>query len=72
MMFDGKCEPKLSNKIWLIKHKMTGEIVFEYRTYQGNKKKAFFNSFKYAEDALRKYIRNPDMYYIVSIGGEAE
>lgn len=70
-MFDGKSEAKLCNEIWLIKHKLTGEIIFEYRTYQGNKKKAFFNAFRYAEEALEKYIRNPNMYYIVSIkGGE--
>ena len=72
MMWDGKREAKLSNAIWLIKHKITGEIVFEYGTYQGNKKKAFFNSFKYAEEALNKYIKNPDMYFIVAWKGGAE
>ncbi|MEE0968188.1 MAG: hypothetical protein U0M06_02290 [Clostridia bacterium] len=51
---------------------LTDEIIFEYRTYQGNKKKAFFKSFRYAEEALKKYIKNPDMYYIVSIEGGAE
>ena len=69
MMWDGKREAKLSNTIWLIKHKITGEFVFEYRTYQGNKKKAFFNSFKYAEEALNKYIKHPDMYFIVAWKG---
>ena len=47
-MWDGKSEAKLCNEIWFIRHKLTGEIVFEYKTYQGNKKKAFFNSFKHA------------------------
>jgi hypothetical protein len=72
MMWGGKSEAKLCNTIWLIKHKITGEFVFEYRTYQGNKKKAFFNSFKYAEEALNKYIENPDMYFIVAWKGGAE
>ena len=71
-MWDGKSEAKLSNTIWLIKHKITGEFVFEYRTYQGNKKKAFFNSFKYAEEALNKYIKNSDMYFIVAWKGGTE
>jgi hypothetical protein len=72
MMWDGKRGAKLSNTIWLIKHKITGEFVFEYSTYQGNKKKAFFNSFKYAEEALNKYIKNPDMYFIVAWKGGDE
>ncbi len=72
MMFDGKNEPNLCDEIWLIKHKVTGKFVFEYRTYQGNKKKAFFNSFKYAEEALKKYIKNPHKYYIVNMKGGAE
>lgn len=71
MMWDGKSEAKLCNEIWFIRHKLTGEIVFEYKTYQGNKKKAFFNSFKHASEALDKYIKDPDMYFIMSMkGGE--
>lgn len=50
--------------VWVIKHKETDEMVFEYQTYQGNKKKAFFNAPKYAEEVLKKYIRNPENYYI--------
>lgn len=71
MMWDGKSEAVLCNEIWLIKHKLTGEFVFEYRTYQGNRKKAFFNSYKYARDVLEKYIKDNEMYFIVSVkGGE--
>ncbi len=67
MIFDGKSEAKLCQELWIIRHKETDETVFEYRTYQGNKKKAFFNSFKYAEEALNKYIRNPENYYILRV-----
>lgn len=66
-MLDGKSEAKLSNEIWLIAQKDTGLIVFEYRTYQGNKKKALFNSFKYADEVLKKYIRYPELYYIFKV-----
>ena len=69
-MFDGKSKPKLCNEFWCLMHQETGEFVFEYQTYQGNKKKAFFNSYRYAEEALRKYIKNPEKYEIVSIGGK--
>ena len=62
-----KFEAKLSQEMWIIKHKDTDEVVFEYWTYQGNRKKAFFNSFKYAEEALNKYIRNPENYYILKV-----
>ena len=72
MIFDGKSDAKLSKKIWLIKHKFTGEIVFEYRTFQGNKKKAFFNSFKHADEALKKYIRDPEMYFLVTMDAGEE
>jgi hypothetical protein len=72
MMWDGKREAKLCNEIWFIRHKLTGEIVFEYWTYQGNKKKGFFNSFRYAEEALEKYIKDPEMYFIMSVKGGAE
>jgi cytochrome c2 len=67
-MFDGKSEAKLCKKMWIIVHKKTGEIVFEYCTYQGNRKKAFFNSLKYAEEALNKYIKNPENYTIYEGG----
>lgn len=71
MMWDGKREAKLCKEIWFIRHKLTGEIVFEYRTYQGNQKKAFFNSFRYAREVLEKYIKDPEMYFIMSVkGGE--
>lgn len=64
MVLDGKHEAKLSKEVWLIKHKDTDETVFEYRTYQGNVKKALFNSFRYAKQTLDKFIRNPENYYI--------
>lgn len=66
-MWDGKSEAKLCQESWIIRHKETDETVFEYRTYQGNRKKAFFNSFKYAEEALNKYIKNPENYYILRV-----
>lgn len=66
-MWDGKTEAKMCDEVWLIRHKETDETVFEYKTYQGNKKKAFFNSFKYAEQALNKYIKNPENYYILRV-----
>lgn len=67
IIFDPKHKPKLCEEIWLIRHKETDETVFEYWTYQGNAKKAFFNSYKYAEQALNKYIRNPKDYYILKV-----
>ena len=66
-IFDGKSKPKLRGEIWLIKHKYTDDTVFEYRTYQGNAKKALFTSHAYAEQALKKYIRNPEDYYILKV-----
>lgn len=66
-LWDGKSQAKMSQEVWLIRHKETDETVFEYTTYQGNKKKAFFNSFKYAEEALNKYIKNPEDYYILRV-----
>ena len=35
-----------------------GEILFTYRTNQGNVKKAFFSSEKKAEEALSRYIED--------------
>lgn len=67
MMWDGKSEAKRTCEIWLIEHMDTGEVVFEYRTYQGNKKKALFNSKKRAEEALQKYIKNPEHYYVFKL-----
>lgn len=66
-MFDGKSEAKLCKEVWVIRHKETDEVVFEYRTYQGNRKKAFFNSLRYAEEALKKYIKNPENYYVCAV-----
>jgi hypothetical protein len=66
-MWDGKREAKLCQELWIIRHKKTDETVFEYSTYQGNQKKAFFSSFKYAEAALNKYIKNPENYYILKV-----
>lgn len=66
-MFDGKSEAKMSEFVWVIRHIATDEIVFEYRTYQGNKKKALFNSSDYAENALNKYIKNPENYYVCKV-----
>lgn len=66
-MIDGKSEAKLCKLAWVIRHIATDEIVFEYRTYQGNKKKALFNSSNYAEEALKKYIKNPENYYVCAV-----
>ena len=66
-MFDGKSEAKLCKEVWVLRHVKTDEVIFEYRTYQGNKKKALFNSFRYAEEALSKYIKNPENYYICAV-----
>ena len=66
-VIDPKHKPSLSSEVWIIRHKYTDDTVFEYWTYQGNKKKAFFNSFKYAEAALKKYIKNPEDYYILKV-----
>lgn len=65
LILDGKHDPKLCVDVWLIKHKQTDATVFEYRTYQGNAKKALFTQHRYAEEALKKYIRNPEDYYIL-------
>lgn len=65
-MLDGKSEAKLSDGVWLIAHK-TGKTVFEYRTYQGNRKKAIFNYRECAEEALQKYIKNPEEYYVFQV-----
>lgn len=54
-------------KCWVIRNSENGDIVFSYRTYQGNVKKALFTTAKYAEEALNKYIRNPENYYISAI-----
>lgn len=66
-MFDGRFDVKLSKEMWVIRQNETGDIVFEYRTYQGNQKKAFFNSYGYAEEALNKYIKNPEDYCICKV-----
>lgn len=58
---------KLFTELWAIQHKETGLFIFEYKTYQGNIKKALFNSVRYAEQALNKYIKNPEEYRIVRV-----
>lgn len=58
---------KETNDCWVIRNTETDAIVFSYRTYQGNNKKGIFNSYKYAEEALKKYISNPQKYYICKI-----
>lgn len=60
-------KPKETVDCWVIRNAETDEIVFEYFTYQGNRKKGVFNSYKYAEKALNKYIPNPQNYYICKI-----
>jgi hypothetical protein len=66
-IFDGKSKPSLSSEIWIIRHKYTDDTVFEYRTYQGNKRKALFNLHKHAESVLNRYIKNPEDYYILRV-----
>ena len=63
-MFDVKWDAKEAPECWVIKNRKNGSVVFSYRTYQGNEKKALFSAAKYAEEALNKYIRNPENYYI--------
>ena len=38
-MFDGKWDAKEAPECWIIKNRKNGNIVFSYRTYQGNEKK---------------------------------
>lgn len=66
-MFDGKWDAKEVPECWVIKNSKNGKTVVSYRTYQGNVKKALFTTAKYAEEALNKYIRNPENYYISAI-----
>lgn len=58
---------KETNDCWVIKNAETDAVVFNYCTHQGNIKKGIFNSYKYAEEALKKYIPNPQKYYICKI-----
>lgn len=67
MMFDGKSKPTEVSECWLIKNRENGDIVFTYRTFQGNVKKGLFNSMRFAEEALNKYIANPEQYYISTV-----
>ena len=39
VMFDGKWDAKEAPECWIIKNRKNGNIVFSYRTYQGNEKK---------------------------------
>ena len=64
VMFDGKWDAKEATECWVIKNRKNGNVVFSYRTHRGNEKKALFTAAKYAEEALNKYIRNPENYYI--------
>ena len=64
VMFDGKWDAKEATECWVIKNRKNGNVVFSYRTHRGNEKKALFTAAKYAEEALNKYIRNPEDYYI--------
>jgi hypothetical protein len=41
-----------------IAQETTGKLLFEYKTYQGNRKKAIFTSEKYAQEAIDKYIKD--------------
>ena len=54
-MFDGKWDAKEANECWVIKNRKNGSVVFSYRTYRGNEKKALFTAAKYAEEALNKW-----------------
>lgn len=58
---------KETNDCWVIRNQETDAIVFNYRTHQGNYKKGLFNSYKYAEEALNKYVSEPQNYYICKI-----
>ena len=56
-------------KIYILKQKGTGKILFGYRTFQGNVKKAIFNRLEHAQEALDKYITRNDLE-VVDIGEE--
>ena len=66
-MLDGKSKPKEVAECWVIRSTINDDIVFTYQTYQGNVKKGLFNDYRYAEEALNKYISNPENYYICKV-----
>ena len=63
-MLEGKWDAKEAPDCWVKKKKKNGSVVFSYRKYQGDEKKALLSAAKYAEETLNKYIRNPENYYI--------
>ena len=63
-MFDGKWDAKEATECWVIKNRKNGNVVISNRTQRRTEKKALFTAAKYAEEALNKYIRNPEDYYI--------
>lgn len=44
------------NKIYGLRNSQTGELMFSYRTNQGNVKKAFFSSEKLANKTIKDYL----------------
>ena len=60
----------MSKEIYVLKVVETGEILFSYKTNQGNRKKAFFNSRKHAEDVVKRYFEQESKYPPNGITGE--
>lgn len=47
---------KVVKSLWGIRHVDSKTWLFEYKTHQGNTKKALFNSEKLAQQAINSYI----------------
>ncbi len=47
--------------IYVLAQKGTGKVLFQYKTNQGNVKKAIFNDSKQAQEALDRYIKRDDL-----------
>lgn len=43
-------------RVWAIRYKPTGDLVFYYRTLRWKKKKALFSEERFAWDAIRNFI----------------
>lgn len=53
------------DKFYLIRNTVDGKIVVDYRTHQGNRKKAIFTTKARAQEAIDKYLS--DIYRVVEI-----
>lgn len=55
------------DKFYLIRNITDGNIVIDYRTYQGNRKKAIFTTKEKAKETIDKYLNSN--YRIVEVEG---